>query len=1013
MAIAGTDTSSLPQPLAERLTTDFYLWERRGRGWEVWGEPVDIEPPFRPFFRYFTPQRVPDDGRKPGLISSLWKRLWPSTPPVTRNEETGNDGDYEPTPASMSPDGPVCELDVSLRPDQAVGLENAEQLLVSLGCCCDSLGFEVLGAGSCTRTRFTCREADRPHVMAQIRAYFPEAVLEENPGYLDQVWHQSKPTVIVEFGLAQEFMRPLRTFRRFEPDPLTGTIGAMENLGPEEIGLLQVLFKPAREPWAENIVRSVTDWEGGCFFADSPEMLALAREKIEQPLFAAVIRVVSQANSAGRAWEIARTLGATLLQLENAQSNELIPLENDGYDDTEHEAEVLSRQSQRSGMLLNAGELATLVHLPAPTVRAGKLVRELKKTRAAPAIARGNPFVLGENLHQGERSPVSLSLEQRLRHTYMVGATGTGKSTLLLKMIVQDIQNGMGLGVLDPHGDLIDAVLAHIPPERYQDVVLLDAADAEYPVGLNILSAHSDLEKTVLSSDLVAAFRRLSTSWGDQMTSVLGNAVLAILDSAEGGTLLELRRFLVERDYRTRFLETVRDPEIVYYWQREYPLLSGRPQGPVLTRLDAFLRPVLIRNMVGRRECLDFQGILSGRKIFLAKLAQGLIGQENAYLLGALVVSKLHQAAMARQAKTAAERPPFFLYIDEFQHFITPSMADILSGARKYGFGLVLAHQELRQLAEGEREIANSVISNPATRICFRLGDADARRLEEGFSSFTAQDLQNLGVGEAIARVERAEYDFNLKVSPAPVVDPDLAQERQEALIRLSRHKYGQVVTPPVVAVRPVQRPAATEEPAEPPPLAAEPEPKRLPVRATKPKKPRPSEPEPEGKGGPQHKYLQALIKQSAEAAGYRAVIEQPAGIGSVDVGLERNGEKIACEISVTSTGAQELRNITKCLSAGYHEVILCSPDARSLEKVRVLATREIAEADQQRVLFLQPEELLLHLQQKAAGQNNEERTVKGYRVRVSYRPGAEKDQKTKRDAVAKVIAGALHRMKQ
>ena len=223
------------------------------------------------------------------------------------------------------------------------------------------------------------------------------------------------------------------------------------------------------------------------------------------------------------------------------------------------------------------------------------------RTKAAPAVAFGHQLFLGENDHAGKTVRVTQSPEQRIQHTYLIGASGTGKSTLLLNMIVQDIRNGEGLAVLDPHGDLIDHILGHIPEERFDDVVLLDPSDEEYPVGFNILSAHSELERNLLASDLGSVFRRLSTSWGDQMTAVLGNAMLAFLESSEGGTLADLRRFLVESDYRSRFLTTVRDQEVAYYWRKEYPLLSGRPQGPILTRLDTFLRPKLIRHMVSQR----------------------------------------------------------------------------------------------------------------------------------------------------------------------------------------------------------------------------------------------------------------------------------------------------------------------------------------------------------------------------------------------------------------------------
>src|SRR5262249_47618816 len=195
----------------------------------------------------------------------------------------------------------------------------------------------------------------------------------------------------------------------------------------------------------------------------------------------------------------------------------------------------------------------------------------------------------------------------------------------------------------------------------------------------------------------VSAFRRFSTSWGDQMTSVLANAVLAFLESDQGGNLADLRRFLIERDFRKSFLETVRDPEVLYYWQKEFPLISQKPQGPLLNRLNTFLRPKLIRYMVAQKENkLDFRTIMDEGKIFLAKLAQGAIGVENAYLLGTLIVSKLNQLVLSRQEQKESERRNFYLYVDEFQNFITPSMASILSGARKYHLGLILAHQDLR-----------------------------------------------------------------------------------------------------------------------------------------------------------------------------------------------------------------------------------------------------------------------------------------------------------------------------
>jgi len=685
---------------AKELTVNFYLWERRGRGWQVWDYPVELEPSFEPFFHYLPakPQPIIDDGRKPGLFERLWNCLSGATPRATRADPALSEDFYDPSPDPFTDDSRLKEIKISLPAKVKVAAEQVEQFILNLSYCLLPLSFEIIGSADAIIVQLTCREPDFLQVRQQLQAYFPEAVLSTEEDYLTNLWNSKKNTVFIDFGLSQEFMRPLRTFKNLEPDPLIGIIGALENLKEGELGAYQVLFQPARNPWAESALRAVTGSDGRSFFADAPEMLPLAREKVSRSLFAAVVRAVGQSPNAGQAWEIARALGSGLALLAQPQSNELIPLTNEDYDDLLHQEDVLLRQTHRGGMLLNVEELISLVHPPSVSVRAGKLVRELKKTKAAPSLATGHQLILGENYHQGKTTAVSLSPEQRLRHMHVIGATGTGKSTLLLNMISQDINHGFGMAVLDPHGDLIDRVLEHVPENRFDDVVLFDPADNDYPVGFNILSAHSEIEKNVLASDLVAIFKRFSTSWGDQMTSVLGNAVLAFLESEAGGTLLDLRRFLVEADYRKKFLVNVHDPEVVYYWQKEFPLLRGNPQASILTRLDTFLRPKLIRHIVAQKQGLNFDEILNSKKIFLAKLAQGLIGEENAYLLGALIVSKLHQVVMARQARSIFERENFYLYIDEFHNFITPSLAAILSGARKYNLGLILAHQELRQL---------------------------------------------------------------------------------------------------------------------------------------------------------------------------------------------------------------------------------------------------------------------------------------------------------------------------
>lgn len=538
---------------------------------------------------------------------------------------------------------------------------------------------------------------------------------------------------------------------------------------------------------------------------------------------------------------------------------------------------------------------------------------------------------LGENLHEGTVRNVSLSNEQRSKHIHIVGSTGSGKSTFMLNLIKQDLELGNGFCVLDPHGDLIDEVVANVPESRLNDVILFDPSDADYPIGFNILQANSELEKTLLSSDLIATFRRMSTSWGDVMDSVLANTILAFVESSRGGTLFDLKRFLVEKPFRNEFLQTVRDDTIRYFWQNEFPLIGGKAQSSILIRLDAFLRQKLVRNIVCQKDTrLDFRKVMDNRKVLLIKLSQGLIGEENAYLLGTLLISKLYQTALSRQDST--DRPFFSCYLDEFHHFVTPSMENVLSGARKYNLGLALAHQEFRQLQSRSAEVANSVLSNCYTRVCFRLGDADADKFAGGFSAFDSKSLQNLGVGEAVARIERSEYDFNLKGSLPETISLEIAERRRRAIIDRTRLEYAthkaEAITSTETILPPSQERISTPQDTTPLPLD---------TSATAADAVTAAPPESYGKGGQHHKELQAVIKRIGESYGFNVDIEKYVldGSGNVDVSLEKDDLKIACEVSVTSTTDYETKNVLKCLAAGYDHVCVIVSNQKKIPALK------------------------------------------------------------------------------
>lgn len=1002
----------------EQLTANFYEWEGRGRGWQVWNAPVELEPPFIPFFHSYGRESVVDDGRTPTYLSTLADKIKNAFNKTSGeiSESSESSVPEEVLAAVFSDDSEVKELSITIPSSVDISHEYCEYFLLSLSTCRLPVSFEILGTKDEITIQFACREMDIPQVEQQVRSFFPEMVIKEGIKVADTLRSNNQPTMVVDCGLSEEFMRPLRTFNNFDPDPLTSIFGALESLNNDEVGLVQVLFQSVDAPWASNIMHAIRNYDGSCFFFDAPEMLDLSEEKVKWPLFAVVLRLIGKSSSGERAKEIVRNLFSGLHSFSNPMSNELIPLTNDEYGDDVHFEDVILRQSHRSGMLLNSDELLGFVHFPSASLQSEKLKRDSRKTHPVPAIASGHSFIIGNNLHHNVSKEASLSTEQRLRHVHIIGKTGTGKSTLLVNMIRQDIEAGRGVAVLDPHGDLIDRIIERMPENRIKDVILFDPGDTEYPVGFNILEAHSEIEQRVLSSDLVDIFRRFSSTWGDQMTTVLSNAIDAFLESSAGGTLNDLKRFLLEQQYRDSILSQCGDSHRVYFWKKEYPLLRGGSQVSIITRLDAFLRSKMIRNILTQREGLNFSNMMETGKIFLAKLSQGIIGEENAYLLGSLICTKLHQVVMGRQVLDVVERKPFFLYIDEFQHFVVPSMASMLSGSRKMSFGLAISHQDLQQITDSG--LANSVITNPATRICFSLGDNDAQKLQSGFSHFDASDLMNLGVGEAIARIERNDFDFNLATYDIPSVSNDLASAGREQIISHSRETYGRklisadIPTPPIVQIKAPSiqdtiqpmRILKEEKKEEPKPQAF----------ITQPDISIATEDLQKRQNSSQHRYLQTLIKKMAEQRGYKAVIEEMTQDGGrVDVGLERDGKRIACEIAITTEDIHELHNIEKCLRAGYDPVIVCSSVKQNLKAIRNLVVEKLNSADQNKIQYFEPDELFLYLNNEALQELPGETRVKGYRVKVKYDAITDTEKNQKHEAVAQIIGQALKRLKK
>ncbi|MGC9603299.1 MAG: CxxC-x17-CxxC domain-containing protein [Minisyncoccia bacterium] len=341
--------------------------------------------------------------------------------------------------------------------------------------------------------------------------------------------------------------------------------------------------------------------------------------------------------------------------------------------------------------------------------------------------------------------------KDRRQHMYVIGKTGTGKSVLLNNLIIQDIANGEGLCVIDPHGELAEGLLEKIPKERMNDVIYFNPADADFHIGFNVLELPDPKYKHLAASGLMSIFTKIwSGVWSARMEYILNNAILALLDTP-GSTLLGVTRLLVDKEYRQKIVGNIKDPVVKAFWVNEYEewkdQFRNEAIAPIQNKVGQFLSTSMVRNIVGQsKSTIDIFDIMNTGKIFIVNVSKGRIGEDNSALLGAMLITKIQLASMERVRVPEDERVDFYLYVDEFQNFATDSFASILSESRKYRLDLILAHQYIGQLVtDVSTKVRDAVFGNVGTMVCFRVGAADAEFLESEFEpEFVPQDFVNL-----------------------------------------------------------------------------------------------------------------------------------------------------------------------------------------------------------------------------------------------------------------------------
>jgi hypothetical protein len=639
---------------------------------------------------------------------------------------------------------------------------------------------------------------------------------------------------------------PLRTYESFDRDPLNSILNSFAKLSKNDEGAsIQVLMSPAGDFYKKKYERALEDIEKGKPVKEAIDIpltggaeafqliksifkstekkdnnkeipgkpsvdqkaLELIREKVSKPIVAVSIRIATSAKTKDRAESILSDLESGFNQFANPQGNSFTFKRLSGGSLKEFFRNFAFRAFNWSeAMPLNLSELTSVMHFHTEGVEG---VSQLKTTTAgsapAPLEMPNDGVIIGVNSHRGIETPIYISDEDRLRHIYTIGQTGTGKSTLLINMIIQDIKNGNGACMIDPHGSDIQKVLAHIPPERRGDVIYFDPSYALRPMGLNMLEYDREKpeQKTFVVNELFSIFQKLyggvPESMGPMFEQYFRNATMLVIEDPETGcTLLDVSRVMSNKEYRELKLSRCKNPIVVQFW-REIASKAGGEASlanivPYITsKFDVFLANDIMRPIIAQeKSAFNFRDIMDNKKILLVNLSKGRLGDINANLIGLILVGKILLAALSRVDLVGkGEFPPFYLYIDEFQNITTPSIASILSEARKYKLSLFIAHQFIAQL---EESIKNAVFGNVGTIISYRVGSDDAEYLVKQFEPvFDARDLMKLDNFNACVKMlvhGKPVRPFNVRSMPQPqMITGDLENMKELSYKNFGRDK--------------------------------------------------------------------------------------------------------------------------------------------------------------------------------------------------------------------------------
>lgn len=690
----------------------------------------------------------------------------------------------------------------------------------------EHVSFEIASVNGQIRFYAWVPKTLQSFVEGQIYAQYPSVQIHEADE--DYVTHERQHSVVYtsEINLTGSEFLPIKTFQSFEVDPLagiTGTLAKLESTG-EELWV-QVLARPIADNWqkaSDNWIKSVKSgssfallgggfslrWIGGLFEAlwKPPEhgdgktggtvkelserdktRLAEAEKKATKLGYQVKIRLAYLGESPINAKLRMQAIVGTFKQYNSTNLNGF-KISNASFK-KEDLAHYRARLFMDRGFILNIEELASVFHLPHTNVETPNIVWASNKTAEPPAklpVITGNAAIdenisaFGLTNFRGINHQFGMLRSDRSRHVYIIGQTGAGKSGTLELFALSDIFHGQGYAIIDPHGDFAVDNMRFIPGSRMQDVVYFNPADTAYPLGFNPLEVTDPAHKTNISSEVIGVLKRMfGESWGPRLEYILRYTILALLDRPST-TMLDITRMLTDKKFRKETLGYCTDTVVLQFWNVEFASWTDKFQAeaiaPVLNKVGAFTANPVIRNIIGQpKSTFNIREIMDEGKILIVNLSKGLIGEDNASILGAFLVTKIQLAAMSRSDIPKIEdRRPFYLYVDEFQNFATDSFATILSEARKYGLNLTVANQYISQMSDTVRD---AVFGNVGTMICFRVSADDAPILSKQFEpQFEPTDLlqmhnRNFIINMVIKGEKSPAFSASTLTLPPPQVD--------------------------------------------------------------------------------------------------------------------------------------------------------------------------------------------------------------------------------------------------